>query len=304
MIVPKMPTINPKHIKDIDVIHSGKDSRVGLSVPEIVMTYGGEKGIPKSRLTSLPQILKCLHEMKKSYKSITKNPKEYKTVIDESTLKELQEYIKGLNIDDIGYTTVVPDMIFKDRVILHKNAIVLIMEMKKEKIDTSPSAISQNEIMRTYYELGRVANKICDFLRSRGFSAQGGPALGGDVSYPPLAESAGLGAMGKHGLLIHPKFGPSLRIGAVYTSIENLPKKEDNEHLWLRSFCSSCKRCAKKCPVQAIYNEDIVNHDGSLTSIDYRLCATPFARQHGCTLCVKNCIFFKGDYDKLRSMKK
>lgn len=304
MKVPKMPSINPEHIKDIDVIRATNDSRIGLSVPEIVMTYGEQKGIPMNRLLTLPQILKCLKEMKKTYSSITKNPKEYKSILDEATLKELKEYILSLKIDDIGYATVTPDLIFKDRIVLHKNAIVLIMEMKQSKIDTSPSYTSQREIMRTYYELGRAANKICDFLRARGFSAQGGPALGGDVIYPLLAERAGLGAIGKHGLLIHPKFGPSLRIGAVYTSIENLPLKEDNEHLWLRSFCKTCKRCVKKCPVGAIYNEDVVNEDGSITSSDYRLCATPFAKQYGCTLCVKNCIFFKGNYDKLRSTKK
>ncbi len=304
MITIKMPSIKPEQIKDIDVIHAADDSRIGLSVPEIVMSYGGVKGIPKSKLLSLPQILKCLKEMKKTYNSISKNPKEFKTIMDEKTLKELKEYILNLKIDDIGYATVTPDLIFKDRVVLHKNAIVLIMEMKKNKIHTSPSYTSQREIMRTYYELGRAANKICDFLRARGFSAQGGPALGGDVNYPLLAERSGLGAIGKHGLLIHPKFGPSLRIGAVYTSIENLPVKEENEHLWLRSFCDTCKRCVKKCPVEAIYSEGIVNSDGSITSSDYRLCATPFAKQYGCTLCVKNCIFFKGNYDKLRSINK
>lgn len=120
------------------------------------------------------------------------------------------------------------------------------MEMKKSIIDTAPSPYAKKEIMRTYYELGRVANKVCDFLRKRGYSAQAGPALGGDVNYPKLAENAGLGAIGKHGLLIHPKYGPSLRIGAVYTSIDNLPSTEENEHLWLRSFCSTCKRCVKK----------------------------------------------------------
>ncbi len=299
----KMPTIDSKHIKDLNVVHAAHHSKIGLSVPEIMMTYGGEKRIPKNRLLVLPQMLLCLYEMKKAYKSITKNPKNVKTIIDENTLKGLQKYIRSLKIDDIGFTTVTPNMIFKDRIVLHQHAIVLIMEMKKSKIDTSPSHIALKEIMRTYYELGRAANKICDFLRARGFSAQAGQALGGDVIYPLLAESAGLGAIGKHGLLIHPKFGPSLRIGAVYTSIENLPKTEDNEHLWLKSFCSGCKACVRKCPVQAIYEEDIINPDGSVVSSDYKLCASPFAKKYGCTLCVKNCTFFKGHYNRLRSMQ-
>lgn len=300
---PKMPTINPKDIENLDVIHSGENSRVGLHVPEIVMKYGGQKGLPVGRALSMPTIFKLLHEMKKSYKSITKNPKKFKTTIDDATLKELQEYIRSFTIDDIGFTTVNPNLIFKDRVILHKHAIVLIMEMKKSIIDTAPSLNAQKEIMRTYYELGRVVNKICDFLRKRGYSTQAGPALGGDANYPLLAEKAGLGAIGKHGLLIHPQYGPSLRIGAVYTSIENFPSTKENEHLWLKTFCSTCKRCVKKCPAGAIYNKDIVHPDGSRTTSNYKLCATPFAKQYGCTLCVKNCIFFKGDYDKLRSMK-
>lgn len=42
---PKMPTLNPDHIKNLDVIHAGKDSRLGLHVPEIVMIYGGQKKV-------------------------------------------------------------------------------------------------------------------------------------------------------------------------------------------------------------------------------------------------------------------
>ncbi|QUI22560.1 epoxyqueuosine reductase [Vallitalea pronyensis] len=298
---PKMPTLNPDDIKNLEVIPAGKDARMGLSVPEIVMTYGGLKGMPSRKSLSKTTMAKLMYEMKKSYTSITKNPKNYKTTMDDATLQELQTYIRKYPIDDIGFTTVDPNLIFKDRVILHQHAIVLIMEMKKNKIDTAPSPDAQREIMRTYYELGRVANKICDFLRKRGYSAQAGPALGGDVNYPRLAEKAGLGAIGKHGLLIHPVYGPSLRIGAVYTSIENLPITDENEHLWLQSFCSTCKQCVKKCPANAIYNEDIIHPDGSRTATDYKLCAVPFAQQYGCTLCVKNCIFYKGDYHKLRS---
>lgn len=61
-----------------------------------------------------------------------------------------------------------------------------------------------------------------------------------------------MGVIGKHGLLITPNFGSSLRLAAVYTDIENLAITDSNEHLWVDKFCDSCNRCVKKCTAQVI----------------------------------------------------
>lgn len=81
-------------------------------------------------------------------------------------------------------------------------------------------------IQDTYLQTGIVANKITNLLRQMGFGAQSGPGLGGQTVYPVLAEHAGLGAFGRHGLIITPENGPTHRLGVVYTNITNLPLNE------------------------------------------------------------------------------
>ena len=102
-------------------------------------------------------------------------------------------------------------------------------------------------------------------------------------------------------MLIAPNYGPSLRLAAVYTDIENLPENTENMHMWVTEFCESCNLCVKKCPAQAIYKDTVIFEDGSHQHIDYKKCAVPFSTQRGCTVCIKECVFFKSDYNKIRA---
>ncbi|BEP29705.1 4Fe-4S binding protein [Helicovermis profundi] len=285
---------------DTVTVKSSKKSPVGLIVPEIVLTYGKGKMKKDDLIVTMPKMVKTIIEVKKSYKTLKNNPLKAKTIIDEKTLNEFKKYAYEIGISDIGFTKVEPSMIFSGKEILFANAFVFTMEMKKESIEKAPSLDSKQEIFRTYLELGKVVNKLSSFLRERGFNAQAGPALGGDVIYPLLAEKAGLGALGKHGLLITPKFGPSLRIAAIYTDIENLPFSEKNEHLWIKSFCEKCGRCVSKCPSNAIYKDAKVINETNKVCIDYKKCAVPFTINYGCSVCIKECSFFRNDYYKIK----
>jgi epoxyqueuosine reductase QueG len=128
---------------------------------------------------------------------------------------------------------------------MYPNAIVMTMAMAKKSIQTAPSTDSSKEIFRTYKELGVNVNKMTTFLKNKGYNAQAGPAIGGDVNYPMLAEKVGLGAVGKHGLLIGKASGPSIRIAAVYTDTENFDYTDNQEHFWIKSFCNNCNQCIK-----------------------------------------------------------
>jgi ferredoxin len=222
-------------------------------------------------------------------------------MISEKDLKDFTAYAKTLGINGIGFIVAKPSDIFKEKHLLFKNAILLTMEMKADKIVKAPSKTTMKEIFRTYLGLGVSVNKLTQFLKDRGYRAHAGPALGGEANYPLMAERAGLGAIGKHGILITPEFGPSLRLAAVYTEIENLPFSDENPHLWVRDFCDKCNRCVRKCPAGAIYKDAIVFDDGTKQHIDYKKCAVPFSNNHGCTVCVKECLFFSQGYEKIKS---
>ena len=151
----------------------------------------------------------------------------------------------------IGYTKAPPEFIFQEKAIIYDNAIVLVMEMDKAKIDQAPHKDTLIEIHKTYRDLGIAANKLASFLRSYGFSAQSSHPLGGIALYPRLGKLANLGWEGRHGLLITPKFGPRVRIAAVFTSIANLPFAEENTHGWISDYCINCGLCIQHCPVVA-----------------------------------------------------
>ena len=155
-------------------------------------------------------------------------------------------------------------------------------------------------IMETYDSLGKAANKVTDFLRKHGYSAMAGHALGGMAQYPPLAQKAGLGWIGKHGLLITPEFGPRLRLAAVYTSIENLPFSESNEHEWIADYCECCGVCARRCPPKAIYETPIVHSPERVTHIDREACFPYFIEHYGCSICIKVCPFNRRDYSDIK----
>lgn len=62
-----------------------------------------------------------------------------------------------------------------------------------------------------------------------------------------LALAAGLGWVGKHTLLIHPKIGSWMLLGGVLTTLElELCSDEEVDH------CGTCTRCIDACPTDAI----------------------------------------------------
>lgn len=303
-IVMKFPSIDKYIAKDDRPVKSDESSRIGVHIPDIIGEYGGgTMAALKTRLPIMHMMVSCMAQAMKSARSITRNPRLGKTEISEKQLADLEKYAKSIGVSDIGYTKVDRDMIFKGEQILYENAIVFTIEMKKSEIDTAPSKTAIREIFRTYNQLGVIVNKISKFLRKQGFNAMAAPAIGGAVSYVPLAQKAGLGVIGKHGLLISDKdFGPSLRLAAVYTDVDNLPFCKENPHKWVKDFCKTCNKCVRSCPAGAIYEQSIAVNGNPNTKqcIDNSKCATPFANDYGCTICVKSCTFYNGDYNKIK----
>lgn len=298
---PRFLTIEPYLRPQDDPIASHPEARKPRIVPLVVMDYGSLMSRIKQMRYIGRLMVKSVIEMTRGARSIRKNPYAGKTTIDAETLAELEEYAKSLGITDIGYTEVNPRYIFRGFRILYKNAIVFAIEMDKEKIKQAPSMPSFIEIFRTYYRSGVVVNKVCDFLRERGYNAHAGPAIGGDLNYIPVARDAGLGEVGKNGLLITRGNGPRIRLSAVYTDIENLPFARENPYRWIRDYCATCNLCIEKCPVDALFPEPKILADGDPTFVDHTKCAEPFSRDNGCTLCIKYCPFSYGDYDKMKA---
>jgi len=172
------------------------------------------------------------------------------------------------------------------------------MDMNKEKIKHAPGIAAGKEVWRTYARSGRAVYRLSEFIKKRGYNAQPDPPVGGSSNFALLAQKAGLGYIGKHGLLISEKNGPSQRIAAIYTDIENLPFTDsDNEkYSWIPDFCEICNRCVAVCPAKAIYTDIKVLNNNREQHIDYTKCAKVFSKTSGCGICIKECVFFKSDF--------
>ena len=243
----------------------------------------------------------CIKEGELAIKSIEDNSENPTTSITTKQLNDFKEYGKSLGIDEIGFTKIPKQLIFKDRAVCYDNAIVFIKEMDKNTISKAPSIETLETVFETYDTLGILTNKLTDYLRKNNFYAQASHPLGGLVLYPPLAQKAGLGWLGKHGLLITPKFGSRQRIAAIFTNIDNLPYHNNNKHQWIEEFCNICNKCVRKCPPKAIFDTPIIHPSKRETHIDRSKCLPYFNNNYGCSICLKECVFSNLDYDEIKT---
>jgi epoxyqueuosine reductase len=260
-----------------------------------------KRGDDTKTLRMIPVLMKMMLGVNRSIRSIKENPAQPKTQIDESLLREFEEYVISLGACSIGYTRLPEQWVFQNKAALYPNVIVLTMKMDRERINQAPHIEAEYTVMATYRDLGIIANRAVDFLRKNRFSAQAGHPLNGQTLYPPLAQLAGLGQLAHSGLIITPEFGPCVRIAALYTSIENLPFNEGNQHSWIDAFCASCQLCVKKCPAGAIYAEPVRHESGQITFVDNDKCFPYFHYNHGCSVCIKVCPFNHVPYEKLKA---
>jgi ferredoxin len=281
-------------------IQSGPNARKAVIIPLLIAQYGSMRQKFVSMQTSGNYLKSSIKNLFISAKGVRDNPHTGKRTMDPQTLKELEEFTFALGISKIGYTQVNPDHIFDGFEILCDMAMVLALEMDRELVKTSPSIEFAEEIYRTYDELGIAVNKVADWLRERGYDCHASPAVGGDVNMVPVAQDAGIGCVGKNGILVTPEFGPCVRLAAVFIDVDDLPISTQNEHMWIRDFCDTCNRCIKTCPAEAIYHQPEILTDGTERFIDLEKCAVPFSE--GCSTCIKDCVFTPGNYEKIKNV--
>lgn len=278
-------------IKQLEMsVNNEKEAiKSNYSSPEMISV---EKKTPLRALLTLLSIGKNIEY---TFKSLKNNPTIPKTIASDDFIKGLENYAKSMGIKSIGYAKVLPEVIFKDKAVLYENAIVLTKEINENSVDNELPGKTTTDL-KLYDELGKKSNEIADYLRKNGFGAHASHPAIGLVTYPKLAQYAGLGWRGKSNLLITPELGPRQKISAIFTSIENLPIKE-NEHTWIADYCKTCGKCIKKCPEDAII--EIESLDGSKgTKLIPEICR---GCNESCTICMKECPFNKKDYISLKN---
>jgi reductive dehalogenase len=154
----------------------------------------------------------------------------------------------------------------------HKYAIAFTVEMDESIMGAAPEAPVTMESAHQYVEAGRVAVQLAQTIRAWGYPARAHMDGNYRVICPLIARDAGLGEIGRMGLLMTPRQGPRVRIAVVTTDLDLVadPEVQDSSMI---DFCAVCGKCAENCPPKAISFDRRIEIDGALRwHIDSDLC--------------------------------
>jgi reductive dehalogenase len=137
----------------------------------------------------------------------------------------------------------------------HKYAIAFTVEMDYDMVKGGPSYPIVMESSQQYQNAGQIAVQLGAFIRNLGYDARAHIDGNYQVVCPLVAKDAGLGEIGRMGLLMTTKLGPRVRLGVVTTDITLNIDKPIIDHSVI-DFCNKCKKCADCCPSSAIQSGD------------------------------------------------
>ncbi len=176
-----------------------------------------------------------------------------------------------------------------------KSVVVVLVPYASERPAASEGSLS-NHVAR--YALGDDYHLVLDGML-RELEAALGPDVKtwryvdtGPLSDRSYAAQAGLGWIGRNGMLITEEHGSYFFIGTLLTSLENnIPASE------VADRCGTCTRCVDACPTHAILpNRTIESHNCiSYGTIEHRGALPDSIREHlegnafGCDICQEVC---------------
>lgn len=228
--------------------------------------------------------------------SRVENPDKPKFTADDKFIQEFENYAHSLGINSVGYTQLTPDLMIKNKFIQYPFTVVLTMEMGMDIIETAPGADAQDLNNTAYVKIAILTTKLSDYLRKNGYATEVAHPEGGIVNFSAIGQKAGLGYVGKSGLLITPELGPRVKISAIFVSIANLPLKEDNEHEWIPEYCDKCSKCVKACPHEALIEKETCC--GKEIELIKKNC---IGCSQGCTYCIEGCPFYQKGYHHIKN---
>jgi epoxyqueuosine reductase len=126
--------------------------------------------------------------------------------------------------------------------------IALAFEEDYSAIANSPGRLASAATGNGYSRMAVTATTLAEFIRMLGYRAL--PAGNGIGLSIPMAIDAGLGELGRMGLLLTPKYGPRVRLAKVITDMPLVPDAPIS--FGVKEFCESCMLCAEECPSGAV----------------------------------------------------
>jgi Pyruvate/2-oxoacid:ferredoxin oxidoreductase delta subunit len=204
---------------------------------------------------------------------------------------EVKRSAKECGADDVGVTRMRSDYVFEGREPPNYRWMVMIaLAQDYAAMKDAPSMRALVEITRQYARGNRAAKGLANWVRARGFDAlpYGGPMAGAFLLIPATIE-AGLGELGKHGSMIHRKFGANFRLACVLTNAPLIADSTDD--FGVDEFCLNCRVCSDACPPAAIAPEKTLVRGERRWYVDFDRCLPYFNEAMSCAICLAVCPF-------------
>ena len=168
--------------------------------------------------------------------------------------------------DDVGFVPLDHPDLTERREILAlfppaRALISIVCRMNRENIRTPMRSIANLEFHHTTDEVNEVTRRIVGALDAAGIRAMTAGAAGFPmeadrweggrlwlISHKPVAVAAGLGRMGIHRNVIHPRFGSFVLLGTVIVAADIAAYAQALDF----NPCLECKLCVAACPTGAI----------------------------------------------------
>lgn len=140
-----------------------------------------------------------------------------------------------------------------------RGLVSIVCRMNREPVRSPARSVANLEFHHTGHEVDAVASDIVSALEAEGIRAVN-PSMGFPmevgrfpdkiwvVSHKPVAVAAGLGQMGIHRNVIHPKFGNFILLGTILVEAEVSEQSRPIDY----NPCLGCKLCVAACPVGAV----------------------------------------------------
>jgi ferredoxin len=153
-----------------------------------------------------------------------------------------------------------------------KSLVSLVCKMNRENIRCPSRDISDLEFLRTFEKINETARRLAGRLEADGIRTlylSGGfpmnmakwPGKMWPVSHKTIAEAGGLGKIGHHRLVIHPRFGSFIVLGTILLDREATAYDQPLDY----NPCVECRLCVAVCPVGAIAADGHFNFTACLT---------------------------------------
>lgn len=205
---------------------------------------------------------------------------------------DIRAFLEGLGAKAIGFAAI-PDEV--EILELHgrfPRAVVFgyrLSDPVLESIADRPTLIYKHHYKTVNWLLDQAAFRLVAYLEAAEHQALAVPASQtvdwqnqkGHVSHKRLALEAGIGWIGRSGLVVHPDHGARVRFVSVLTDWEFEPDRK------LERDCGTCAKCVAACPARAI-TKDGVDLKACLAKLK-EFAALPGIGQFICGICVKAC---------------